>query len=95
MELYDIEKLAKNNREMVKSLFKQKRIKYIKIPRTRIFYNINFIYVDAVRLINDKLAYYYTENRWRYVMYESDMYKLLSDENRILCKAFNELNKLK
>ena len=30
MELYDIEKLAKNNREMVKSLFKQKRIKYLK-----------------------------------------------------------------
>lgn len=94
MELYNIEVLAKNNREMVKSLFKEKRTKYIKIPKTRILYGINFIYVDAIKLVNNKLEYFYTQNKMRYILYEIDMNKLLADENRILCKAFNELNKL-
>lgn len=95
MELFDIEKLAKNNRELVKSLFKEKRTKYIKIPRIRILYGIKYIYVDAIKLVNNQLEYFYTQNRMRYTLYENDMNKLLADENRILCKVFNELSKLK
>lgn len=96
MELYNIEELAKKNREIIKSIIKEKGCNYIEFPKTRKFDRTSFMYFYAVKLLsNNKLVYYYTQDKYYRFMFERDMKNdMLATEYRILCKVFNELNKL-